>query len=175
MQGLNQFSIPYKGLNFEVYNYSFDVNQQFFEAFEESPLKNGLLKTQLTFEKKSDHLILDFNTKGTIETECDRCTAKIDLPLTSEFSLIIKFDEDEREEEEVVYISPEHHNINVAHYIYEHIILSIPLIKVFDCDLLDPEPCNQEVLNILDGEEEVEVKNNPLEEAFKNLKITKQK
>ena len=44
MQGLKQFSIPYKGLNFDVYNYSFEVNQQFFNAFEDSPLKNGNLK-----------------------------------------------------------------------------------------------------------------------------------
>lgn len=175
MQGLKQFSIQFKGLDFDVHNYSFQVNQQFFDAFEESPLKNGLLKSMLTLEKKSDHLILDFETNGTVETECDRCTAKIDLPITSEFSLIIKFDEEEREEEEVVFISPETHEINVAPFIYEHIILSIPLIKVFDCDLIDPEPCNQDVLDILDGEEEIEVKNNPLEEAFKNLKITKQK
>lgn len=175
MQGLKRFSIPFKGLNFEVYKYVFEVDNQFFRAFEESPYSEGNLQTQIILEKKSDHLILDFSTQGTIGTDCDRCTANIDLPISSVFSIIIKFDEDEREEEEVIYISPESHEINVARIIYEQIILSIPLIKVFDCDLLNPEPCNQDILKILDSEPETEVKNNPLEDAFKNLKITKPK
>jgi len=174
MQGLKQFSIPFKGLNFEIYNYSLEVDKKFFQEFEESPVKNGNLISQLSLERKSDHLILDFFTEGTIQTDCDRCTAKIDLPIASEFSIIVKFDEDEREEEEIIYIAPESHEINVASIIYEQIILSIPLIKVFDCDLLDPLPCNEDILNILDkGDEKEEVINNPLEEAFKNLKITK--
>jgi len=173
MRSLKQFSIPYKGLNFDINEYSFDIDQHFFKEFEESPVKNGNLVSELTLERKSDHLILDFNTSGTIETDCDRCTAKVDLPISSEFSIIVKFDENEREEEEIIYISPESHELNVASIIYEQIVLSIPLIKVFDCDLLDPIPCNEDILNILDTEPEEEVANNPLEDAFKNLKITK--
>jgi len=177
MQGLKQFSIPFKGLNFEIHQFSFKVDDIFFQEFEDSPITSGSLISNLSFEKKPDHLILDFETLGTIKTECDRCTADINLPLTSNFSLIIKFDDDEREEDHIIYIAPESHEINVAQFIYEQIILSLPLMKIYDCDFDDPIPCNEEILNILDRkvEDETEEKINPLGDALKNLKITKSK
>ena len=179
MQGLRHFSIPIKGLDYEKHTYSFVLNQAYFEAFDDSPISEGQLESNLELDKKHDHLVLDFKTKGTVKTECDRCTALIDLPIESELSFIVKYDVNEREEDEVVFIHPESHELNMAQFIYEQIILSLPLIKVFDCDDVEPLPCNQEILNILDQEiedkEVVETINNPLGDALKNLKITKTK
>ncbi len=172
MQALRQFSIPIKGLDFATYNYSFVVDAVFFEQFPDSPYKNGNLKVEVELDKKSDHIILEFVTDGTLRTECDRCTAEIDFPVsTDDYEMIIKYDENERDEGEVAFIHPESHELNVAKYIYDHIILSTPLIKVFDCYSIDPRPCNENVLALLDQDTEKEPKNNPLGDALKDFKI----
>ena len=174
MQALRQFSIPFKGLKNGTHEYEFDIDENFFKEFEDSPIELASLKARLELEKKNDHFILYFEADGTIQTECDRCTATIDLPMDFDFEYIVKFDEDEREEDEVVYIHPESHHIHVGPMLYEQILLAIPLIKVYDCQDEDPVPCNEKVLEILNSEEEGEI-NNPLGDVLKDLKITKTK
>jgi len=171
MQALRQFSIPLKGLDIKVHHFTYQIDNNFFAQFDHSPYKNGLLESTLELEKKYDNLLLRFYMKGTIKTQCDRCTADIDFPLTSDFDLIIKYDENEREEEDIIYIHPETQVVNVAKYIYEHIILSMPIIKVFDCDDIQPRPCDQEVLKHLEERNIETSANNPLGDALKSLNI----
>ena len=41
----------------------------------------------------------------------------------------------------------------MAKYIYEYIVLSLPLIKVYDCENDDPLPCDEELLERLEVED----------------------
>jgi len=175
MQALRQFSIPIKGLKYGNHEYEFEIGNLLFEDFPESPIKNSSLNSNLNLEKKDDHFILSFKTSGTVETECDRCTAKIDLPIDFDFSYIIKFDEDEREEEEIIYINPENHHLHVASMLYEQILMAIPLIKVYDCQEKEPRPCNDKVLDILNSNNGITESNSLFGEVLKDLKITKTK
>jgi uncharacterized metal-binding protein YceD (DUF177 family) len=179
MQALRHFSIPFKGLKIGTHKYEFEILNSFFNEFEASPISKGNIKVELNLERKHDHLILEFEAFGYVNTDCDRCTANINLPLDYSFQYIIKYDENEREEDEIVFINPERHEINVAALIYEQTILALPIVKVYDCQDTNPEPCNQEVLKVLyrESEDEVseEVKNNPFGDVLKDLKITKTK
>lgn len=172
MQALRQYIIPIKGLDVKVHHYTFEVDHQFFAEFENSPIHSGQVKIELELEKKYDNLVLDFSTLGEVKTECDRCTAIVDFPIDSSFELIFKYDENEREEGEIIYIHPESHEINVSTFIYENIILALPIIKVFDCESKDPAPCNKEVLKYLNKEQKEESgSNNPFKDALKQVKI----
>ena len=168
MQALRQFSIPLKGLKNGKHNYAFDIDKTFFAHFESSPVEDGKLSAEISLDKKSDHIILNFLIEGTVQTECDRCTALIDLPVQSEQEIIVKFSDEAREEGEIVYIPFDAHEFNLASLVYELIILSIPMIKVFDCETADPQPCNEEILSILSAE--TKESSNPLGDALKNLK-----
>jgi len=157
MQALRQFIIPIKGLDVE---------------FENSPIHSGLVNTELELEKKYDNLVLDFTFNGKVKTECDRCTAIVDFPINSSFELIIKYDENEREDGDVIYIHPDSHEVNISRFIYENILLSLPIIKTFDCHEVQPKPCNEDVLKFLNNsKEENSSLNNPFKEAFKQVKI----
>ena len=174
MQANRQFSIPFKGLKFGTHTFEFEITDEFFEMFESSPIKKGALKAVLNLERKSDHLELFFETQGTVNTSCDRCTAIIDLPIEGRTQYIVKFGDTPKDATEIIFIHPESHDINVAEMLYEHIVLSIPLIKTFDCEELDPVPCNENILSYLEGGED-QISNNPFGEVLKDLKITKTK
>jgi len=179
MQALNQFFIPIKGLKFGKHEYDFVIQNQFFDEFENSPIKVGELKTHLILDRKTRNLELEFSTQGYIESECDRCTADIKLPIDASIKFIVKFSDEEESDGEVFFIPTESHEINVSEMVYEHLVLAIPLIKTYNCEDEDPLPCNEKVLDVLEGvdnepEEEI-VNNNPFGDAFKDLKITKTK
>jgi len=165
-----QFSIPLKGLKIGHHDYAYKVGNSFFDAFEQSPYSNGDIAVKVELEKKSDHLVFDLSLEGTIETDCDRCTDSINFPITFVFQVMIKYDIEEREEEEIIYINPEAMEFNCANLVYEAIQLAIPLIKT--CDAVEGKACNPDILDhFQSGEVEENDNKSPLAEALKNLKL----
>jgi len=172
MQALKQFSLPIKGLKIGFHNYTFNLDDQFFTEFEQSPIQNSNLAVKLEVEKKSDHLALIIEFAGTVSTECNRCTDSINFPLDSNADILVKYDVDEREEEEVIYIHPDAPEFNCAKFIYDMVILAIPMTTT--CDDVTDKECNPEIIARLYGDDQDEIEEeikNPLTEALKNLKL----
>lgn len=180
MDRLIQYSIPVKGIRSGTHQFDFQIDRAFFQAFEDSPVSDGSIALTLLFDKRPDMYVLKFDFAGTLKTECDRCLAVIDLPVSDQQQLIVKLSEAEQiEDADVVYIHPETQQLNVAVYIYEYIILSMPFMRVYDCENDDKRVCNEEMLRYLNGQngadevaETPEVsEQNELWEALKKLNI----
>jgi uncharacterized metal-binding protein YceD (DUF177 family) len=177
MERLVEFSIPVSGMGNGIHQFRFSIDDFFFSNFEGSPVESGAITVLLEFDKRPDMYVLDFNFEGTVKTECDRCLAPIDLPVSGREQLLVKFSlEDESENAEVVYVHPEIKKFNVARYIYEFLILAIPMIRVFACETLDPRPCNDDMLTYLEESASSDRQNegqaqedNPIWEELKKL------
>ena len=155
MDILKPFSIPIKGLKNGVHEFDFHIGKSFFEQFEGSPIKEGQFDVHLNLEKRHDMLELNFDFSGTVPTECDRCLSPIHLPVSDNQDLLVKFSiVPMPEDAEVVYISPEAGEINVAKYIYEFISLSMPYINRYDCENDEKPPCDFDMLKHLAAEEQ---------------------
>ncbi len=173
MQALKQFSLPLKGLKIGFHNYSYNLDSLFFAEFDQSPINNSNLNVKLEVEKKSDHLALVLEFAGTVSTECNRCTDDIDFPLESTIDILVKYDVNEREEDEIIYIHPDAPEFNCAKFIYDMVILTIPMTTT--CDDVSNKECNPEIIaRLYQGDKEKELNEevkNPLSEALKNLKL----
>lgn len=175
MDALIPFSIPIKGLRPGVHQFEFSIDGNFFRHFEHSPVNDGQVLMHMNLDKRPNLYILEFDFKGTVKTECDRCLAEIDLPVADQQRLMVKYStEEEPEDAEVVFIHPETQQLNVAIYIYEFICLSIPMIRVYDCANDPNRVCNQEMLKYLQSEEgdqpAEEQSDNPIWDVLKDLK-----
>ena len=169
MNVLDQFSIPVSGLRNGLHGYDFSIREDFFQAFEESPIKNGNVDVHLDFDKREDMYIMLFSFEGEVEVTCDRCLDLFDLPIEDRQSLMVKFDEEPWEDAEVVFILKGTPSLNVARYIYEFINLAVPMTKTHD-DAGDD--CNPEMLKYLGQQEEEtpdEPTSNPFKDALKDL------
>ncbi len=101
---------------------------------------------------------------------CDRCTAEINLPIEDSRSLIAKYTEDDVEvQEQVVFIHREAAHFNVAQYLYEFVVLALPITNVYDCQDEPNPPCNFEVLEHL-GHEDGDDDEPSVWDGLKNLK-----
>lgn len=170
-----EYVINLKGLKGGLQEIDFDITNAFFQAFENSPVKKGQVSVQLDIDKRSSHFLLDFQVNGTVKSDCDRCLDEIDLPIRGAFQFSIKYAEDRREEEEVIFILRSDDTYNISQLIYEVILLSMPFKKIGpDCDLED-SPCADKLEQYFGTEEEIETEEpetppNNIWSELKNLK-----
>jgi len=173
MDAFVAYALPIQGLKPGVHHFKFEVDSAFFARFEDSPVQEGKVLFELELDKRPDMMLLDFTLEGFIKAECDRCTAEIDLPLEDERQLIVKFSEEEVEgEDEVIYLHRDAPVFNVAKYLYEFVVLALPITNTYDCENDAEPPCNFEVLKHLktDTEEEEEKgKDSSIWDSLKDL------
>jgi len=150
MKELTKYRIVYQGLAEGKHEFEFDVNDMFFEALEYSDIKKGKLKAEVILNKKPTFLELDFQIDGFVELMCDRCLEDYTQPINFEGTLYVKFTEKDIEfDEDVICLSPSEHELDISHYIYESINLSIPLKRVHPDDENGDVTCNPEMLEKL--------------------------
>ena len=154
MKVLNEFKIPIIGMRQDHYQFDFQIDKSFFEAFDEPLYTNGDLKVTVMLNKQVGMIELDFIVKGKMLTECDRCLADIYIPVADEQHLIVKYSEEEQlEEDEIVYIHPDTPVLDLSQYVYEYICLAVPFIKTYDCEAETTPPCDQAMLAYLSKDE----------------------
>jgi uncharacterized protein len=161
MNRLKLFSIPFTSLKNGKHTFDFKIEDSFFNDFEYSPIKKADLTVNLEFNKQETMFVLDFVMYGEVELTCDRCNEEFRNPFHSNERLIFKFgEENEEQTEEIVILSRAEHEINIASYLYEFIVVGIPLIHVHPDLENGTSGCNPEVLAILKKlslqEEEIE-------------------
>ena len=151
MDAFSAYSIPIQGLKVGVHRFSFPLDKEFFQLFEDAPIKEANLEYQVVLDKRHDMLLFEFEMEGRISSLCDRCTAQIWLPIETSKDLVVKYGEQEGEaEDEVVFIHRESPKFNLAPYLYEFSILALPITNVYDCESEAEPPCNKEVLKLLE-------------------------
>lgn len=169
MDALQPYILPLKGLGAGNHTFTFEVDNDFFAAFPDSPVDKAEVQLELALDKRPNLLVLDFSFRGWVGEKCDRCLAQIQLPVEGENQLLVKFGEpeEENEDEDVVYIPVETSAWSVAQFAYEYILLGIPMIKM--CEEADDTYCDKEMLSYLENKESVdENTHNPLRDALKN-------
>jgi len=168
-----KYDIAFKGLPEGEHNYNFQINGKFFEHFEGSLVDNGEADIKVILEKRSAFLKLHLKIKGWVELMCDRCLDNYKQKIKQKTEIFVKFGEQEFEEgENVIWILPEEHNINLAQIIYEYTMLSIPLRHVHPKKKDGKRECNKEMLKKLKNymrTKEEEEQTDPRWDALKNL------
>lgn len=156
MNVLSQFSLPYRGLGNGEHRFEFEVLPAFFKKFENDDFERCHIEVVLSLDKKSDRCLLHFEIDGTKAMVCDRCTSEMNFPIKGSYELHVKFGQGSAggDTDEIVFMDAETSILDVSTYVYEFIVLSLPLIATCDSD---PDmDCDESVLKHLDPPEEAE-------------------
>ena len=166
----SNFDIPFGGLALGAHQFDVKINDSFFKSIEYSEIKQGNITAEVKLIKESTMLLFNFYLRGYVELVCDRCLENYNQELEGTFKLIVKFAEEEEEiSDEIITISHDKTNINLTHYLYEYIILLLPLKHVHPDDENGEHTCNVEMLQQL--EKHVGTKTDPRWAALKNIKL----
>ena len=131
MKQLNEFLIPFIGLKLGKHQFEYQVNKKFFDDFNYDDFESCDIKVNVVLEKKSSMLELNFKHKGSVHVPCDLTGEMFDLPIKGKLRLVVQFgDAFNNDNDELLILPHGEHQIDISQYVYEMIVLSIPLKRV---------------------------------------------
>ena len=131
MSKSKEYLIPFIGLKLGKHHFEYQISNAFFEIFDYDEYENSDIKVNVVLEKKNTMLELSFSHEGSIYVPCDLTGENFDLPVQGNMNLIVRFGEEFNDDNEELLIVPfGEFEINVSQYIYEMIVLSVPLRRV---------------------------------------------
>ena len=155
MKNSRVFEIAWQGLKLGEHELIFDLDDKFLIwKYPETEYKQLNVQIKVTFDKQVNFFMFHFNIDGSLVVPCDRCGEEFELSLWDEFDLLVKLndveDEDQIEEEaDVVFISRSETVLDISDWLYEFLMLSIPLQKIHSQDAKGNDTCNPDVLAFL--------------------------
>lgn len=155
MKHSREFEIAFVGLTPGVHTFRYTVDSRFFERFGQTEFHDAVVEVKLDLDKKSGLFLLHFDINGKVVLPCDRCGEDFSLTLWDEFDLVVKIIDDElveaksAEDAEVAYIGRSESILDVSPWIYEFIVLSVPIQHIHSDDAEGRSTCNPEALKFL--------------------------
>lgn len=171
------YDIAFVGLKSGEHEFLYDIDDKFFADYGKPDFTNSRLHIRLTFDKRTGFFLLKFEITGAVTVNCDRCGDPYELPVWDEFKLVVKLVEDpaafeENDDPDIAYIAMGESLLNVAGWIYEFSLLSIPMQRIHPDKESGESGCNPNALRMLKGMQEKEKEEtNPIWkdlEKFKN-------
>jgi uncharacterized metal-binding protein YceD (DUF177 family) len=178
MSRRREFEIAFVSLKPGVHHFSYAITDKFFEAFQQQDFRNCHANVKLSLDKKSSFMLLKFEIGGSLEVTCDRCNSNLPLELWDEFNITVKMVEDpeqmnnQEEDPDMYYIAQSDSHVDVANWIFEFIVLAIPMQKACDFEKMDGPHCNASALELLKKlePEKTEIKENPIWKGLEKFK-----
>ena len=131
MKPLKAYDIQFVGLKLGKHIYDYEINQTFFEYFEFDEFNTINVNLNIHLEKKTTLLELNFFGNGSVNINCDVSNEPYDQPINFNFNLVVKFGQEYNNENDSILIIPHgSYEINIAQYIYELTVLSIPQKRI---------------------------------------------
>lgn len=171
MNSLSLYSIAFKGLSQGKHVFEYEIDNRFFSEFGGDIVDEGSVNVRITLDKQSSLMTLWFDVEGTVNVQCDRCLETYNQPIKGSERIFVKFGEKEFVDgDDVIWVSPNDYQLNVAQLIYEYVCLAIPIKRIHPDDENGNSTCNPEMIEKLnkylskdDGE------NNPVWNDLKKL------
>jgi len=175
MKHNREYEIAWQGLKPGPHTYVYDIDDRFMQERDaDDSFSDWDAKVTLKFDKHEGFFMLHFDVDGLVNVPCDRCGDDFKLRLWDEFDLVIKLMGEEAEqiedEVDVVFIPRSETVINIGDWLYEFVMLSIPLQHIHPDKADGSSGCNPQALHLLDKlSDPGEPVSNPLWKGLESL------
>lgn len=122
-----EYNIPFAGLKQGKHEFKFHVDNTFFHNFEYTEFNDADVELEVLLDRQSTVLDLEMNASGTVNLDCDLTSEAYDQEIGSNLALVVKFGEEYNDEDDEILVIPHgEHQVNIAQYIYEMLVLAVP-------------------------------------------------
>lgn len=160
---MHAFDIAFKGLGAGQHRFEWELGDDFFAAFENEDIHGGQVHVDLLLNKSAAGLGLEFEMEGAVRVDCDRCNEECEVPVEFDGGFRVSFHTgavvkggaganggakggaakdveddggmgDGTFDGEIMWLVEGQGVLNVAQYIYESVVLSLPMQRTHhDC------------------------------------------
>ncbi len=128
---MKDFSVNIIGLSNKVHLFHFELKDAFFVRYGKEVLSKGDFVTEVSLDKRETFIEVDFKISGQADLICDRSLEPFDHHLNITRKVIFKYGEEAQEvSDEIVIITQDQDSIDLGQFMYEFIVLAIPIKKL---------------------------------------------
>ena len=137
------YTIGIGGLKEGRHTFDFEIDNKFFESFDESEIKEGSLSATIEMDKRSSHIDLLIAISGSVKVCCDRCLDMFFYPVECENRLLVKLGKKiEDGDPDIISLTSDEHELDLRQHLYEYIHLALPIRRVHADDSEGNSTCN---------------------------------
>ena len=138
------------GLREGEHRQSFDIKDKFFEAYEKSEVEEGEFIVSTILKIKGVDRRITINIEGLIKNLlCDYCVEKLSYSISTTQDFVIKETEKKIDSsDDIIYVSPKEHQLNINQLIFEMISLSVPTKKFHQEN--GKTACDEKMLSLIE-------------------------
>ena len=144
MPKFEQYNIVLKDLTDQPCVLEFELDDEYFKKIDSPEVQKGNVKAKVTVYKKTNTFELHFVIEGTVIVPCNRCLDDMEQAINYKEKLQVKFGDRFADEDEIVIVPELEGAINIAWFLYEFIVLNIPIKHVHA-----PGTCNKTMVTKL--------------------------
>ncbi|MDL2296332.1 DUF177 domain-containing protein [Bacteroidales bacterium OttesenSCG-928-B11] len=137
-------------------------------------LEEGLLKLEIEMIRNETMIDLFFHFSGNVTTSCHRCLDPYTFDLEIEEQLMVKlvpFVEDAFDNDEMWVVNENEYELDVFHFVYETIMLSLPMQITHPDNPDGTSSCNPDALERLEKlSQKEETEHDPRWDALRDIK-----
>ncbi|MBK5277632.1 MAG: DUF177 domain-containing protein [Bacteroidia bacterium] len=128
---MKAFSVNIIGLSLKAHQFEYEFGRDFFEKYGKDFVSDGHFSATVALDKHETFIEAEFKIKGEAKLICDRSLEPFDFPIDIARRIMFKYGEEEQElSDEIIIISRDRVSLEIGQYLYEYILLSIPIKKV---------------------------------------------
>lgn len=144
MSKFGQYNIVLKDIDEGVRVLEYELDDAYFAKIDSPEVQKGKVKAKVSVVKKIAVYEITFQLEGTILIPCDRCLDDMEQFIKHNEKIQVKLGATYSEENEIVVVPESEGSINVAWFLYEFIVLNIPIKHVHA-----PGECNKNMVDKL--------------------------
>ena len=130
MSKFEQYNVVLKDLNEGSKMFEYELDDLYFKKIDSPEIQHGNVRATVQVQPKQGLYELSFNLEGTVIIPCDRCLDDMTQPIQYKDKLKVKLGDRFSEEDEIVIVPESEGAINIAWFLYEFIVLNIPIKHV---------------------------------------------
>jgi uncharacterized metal-binding protein YceD (DUF177 family) len=138
------YNIVLKDIKEGSRTFEYVLESEYFAKIDSPEVQKGSLLATVKVQKKNESYELNFLVEGIVSIPCNRCLDDMEQVIRHNDKIQVKFGAGFSEENEIVIVPEAEGSINVAWFIYEFIILNIPIKHVHA-----PGECNKTMVTKL--------------------------
>lgn len=144
MSKFEQYNIVLKDINDGVRIFEYTLDDAYFAKIDSPEVQRGKVNAKVSVIKKITTYELSFKLEGNVYIPCNRCLDDMEQFIKHNEKIQVKFGTTFSEENEIVVVPEAEGSINVAWFLYEFIVLNIPIKHIHA-----PGECNKNMVDRL--------------------------
>lgn len=128
---MSAYGIHIVGLSNKLHSFNFELGKSFFKTYGTDLIAEGLFQAKVDVDKHETFLEATFTIEGTAVLTCDRSLETFEYPIKKRHSIVFKLgDVNEELSDEIVMIQRDTTTLELGQYLYEFLVLAIPMKRL---------------------------------------------